>query len=166
MNDPMLLPCPFCGGSPQHDANCYFELRDLGVSKSRLYEAWNRRAAIAAASQQAPKTLFECGYHQCDGCSYCAAPPVQQEPEDFHRDGLGLALFIVHRPGYIPRIGRPGKDIVESLKEWFHANPGADIYVLRTWSNSVGCQSLEDGRDILLAEGIEIAAMPVQVEQK
>lgn len=83
--------------------------------------------------------------------------PVQQQQEsgpsgqDFHGDGLGIALFIVLRPGREPAIRRPGKDLVGSLRSWYRANPGAEIFVLRSWSDSIGCQRLQDGHAVLAA---------------
>lgn len=87
------------------------------------------------------------------------------EQTDYHGDGLGLALFIVHSPGMEPRIGRPRENIAESLRGWYHANPGAEIYVLRTWSDAVGCQSIENGRTILQMEGDDLPSQACSAEQ-
>ena len=40
-----LKPCPFCGGEDYgwHEKGCFFHYKELGVSKSRLLQAWNTR---------------------------------------------------------------------------------------------------------------------------
>lgn len=47
-----LLPCPFCGGSADEDhaSDCWFKLREVGQSKARMAEAWNRRATPPSPS--------------------------------------------------------------------------------------------------------------------
>ena len=40
-------------------------------------------------------------------------------------------MFIVHTPGWSPRIGYPTGDPVTSLREWQERNPGAAIYVVQ-----------------------------------
>lgn len=55
---PELLPCPFCGESTafdeSHRTDCYFRVSqqllddaDVSGSLSEVYDAWNRRAALA-----------------------------------------------------------------------------------------------------------------------
>lgn len=47
-----LQACPFCGAIEHEDHNndCWFKLREIGASRARLAQAWNRRATPPAPS--------------------------------------------------------------------------------------------------------------------
>lgn len=62
-------------------------------------------------------------------------------------DNLGLCVFIVRPPGQISTTFRPveGDTIEKCLRELYANHPGAQIDVLRIWSESLGCMEIEDG---------------------
>lgn len=75
--------------------------------------------------------------------------PAQQEPDD----GLGgLLMLVVRRPGMAPFLKRPYGDTAAYVREVFSHNPGAEITIVRSWSDKVGCQTVEDAREFLAME--------------
>lgn len=76
-----LEACPFCGckmpADGGHEKDCFFALRDAGITGPALLKAWNTRAAIAALeaqpqpSAQGPEEIFlqlhgDCLPHETD----------------------------------------------------------------------------------------------------
>ena len=59
MSTEELKGCPFCGqpDRAQHLPTCWFLLRDIGASRARLADAWNRRAAPAAGTENDTERL-------------------------------------------------------------------------------------------------------------
>lgn len=72
-----------------------------------------------------------------------AQPSATAEPTD------RWTMFIVRKPGMAPRLGRPIGDTVTSLREWYAANPDAEIDVVTVWADGIGCQWVESGRELL-----------------
>jgi len=83
-----------------------------------------------------------------------AAPQDAQERDDLP----GLKVCIVRNPGASPFIKRPGKDTAAFIRELYQHNPHGEITLLKSWSDSVGCQWAEDGREYLerLDDGLPI----------
>jgi len=82
-----------------------------------------------------------------------ATPPAAEAASQPGEMGAGVqvddkqTMFIVRKPGLVPRLGHPLGDLAASLREWYEGNPGAEIDLLRVWGTSVGTASIEDGRE-------------------
>lgn len=103
-------------------------------------------AMCAAPVQQEAKPVGTIGHTRIPGMSPIGDVISQAEAQ---KDDSWRTLFIVVRPGMAPRIGLPIGEVAASLRQWYAHNPDAEIYVVNSWGSSAGCQTVENGREIL-----------------
>ena len=72
-------------------------------------------------------------------------------PED-NIDWLGVALCVLRVPGMAPQLKRPYGELGEYIRDLYRHNPRAEVTVVRIWADPVGCQSAQDGRELMAME--------------
>ena len=139
MSTEELKPCPFCGqpDRAQHLPTCWFLLRDIGASRARLAEAWNRRAAPAAGTEKdalaALNELAEEAHangNDWDGCIIPLVNRVRAAIEAGTAKDTERLDYMITEECQIVHMTRPGAASLYRVR-W----PGGDISQ-RDWSAS------------------------------
>jgi hypothetical protein len=145
----------YIAATPAAYANLLRVARAAPVAPASEQDDW--RSAVRAACSHldypidAPQRVQDALRALKD--SMRATPPAAEAASAQQEMGTGVqvddkqTIFIVRKPGLVPRLGRPLGDLAASLREWYEGNPGAEIDLLRVWGTSVSTASIEDGRE-------------------
>jgi hypothetical protein len=127
------------------------------------WRVWQARAALAspAVSQQAAPV------EPSDGEIYAtvsrrAMEMARQAAPEAPADNLGIALFVLRKPGGSVELKRGYGDLPEYIRALYKHHPDAEITMVRSWSDSAGCQHAEDAREYMRLIDEELPAPAAQ----